>query len=148
LIWFFHIAFSVPWFLIRDFNETLKRNEINSGYFNLAGSRHFQSFLDLLEYPLTGHRYTWFRGRSMSRMDHAFSSPDCHVKFSGLFLTRLPRGLSDDCELLLGNKDHKWGWKPFCFMDSTWLWESLCESGCFQFSGRFKLLKKRSYLAQ
>ncbi|KAJ6913996.1 hypothetical protein NC651_016296 [Populus alba x Populus x berolinensis] len=55
----------------------------------------------------------------MSRMDHAFSSPDCYVKFSGLFLTRLPRELSDDCELLLGNKDHKWGWKPFCFMDRS-----------------------------
>lgn len=49
-------AFSVPWFLLRDFNER------NSGYFNLADSRHFQSFSDLLRVPSHGtqiHLVPW-----------------------------------------------------------------------------------------
>jgi hypothetical protein len=86
-------AFEVPVFLVGDFNETLHPSERSSGYLNVTGSKAFKSFLsnrDFIEYPLVGHRYTWFWGRSMSRIDRTFASPSCLLEYPLLSLTRYP----------------------------------------------------------
>jgi len=58
-------AFVTPLFIVGDFNETLHQCESNSGYLNGIGSTDFKRFIsncNLLEYPLSGHRYTRFHG--------------------------------------------------------------------------------------
>jgi len=107
-------------FIVGDFNETLHQYERNSGFLNAIGSADFKRFIsscNLLEYSLSGHRYTRFHGTSMSRIDRAFATPDSHLKFSGLLLSRLPRGLSDHCPIILGQQCQTWGWKPFRFLN-------------------------------
>ncbi|XP_011048001.1 PREDICTED: uncharacterized protein LOC105142186 [Populus euphratica] len=109
-------AFEIPLFLGGDSNETLNQNDRSSRCMNEVGSRDFSSFhssSDLLEYPLSGHRYTRFSGHSISCVDRAFASPECHLKFSMLTLTRRSRGLSDHCQMMLGVQNQDWGWKPF-----------------------------------
>lgn len=70
--------------LVGDFNETLRASEGSSGYLNRQGSWAFRNLIfecDLMEYPLQGHRFTWFRGKSKSRIDRAFASPAVHQQF-------------------------------------------------------------------
>ena len=117
-----------PMFIVGDFNETLHQYERNSGFSNAIGSADFKRFIsssNLLEYSLSGHRYTRFHATSMSRIDRAFATPDCHLKFSGLLLmSRLPRGLSDHCPIILGLQRQTWGWEPFRFL-SCWVSQPL-----------------------
>ena len=54
----------------------------------------------------------------MSRIDRAFASPACHLQFPDMVLTRLSRGLSNHCQLVLGPTTQNWGWKPFRFFNS------------------------------
>lgn len=97
-------AFELPLVVIGDFNETLLPNERSSGNLNLSGSTSFRRFIsdcELVEYNMQGHRFTWFRGGSMSRIDRAFASPEFQLQFPSLSLCRYPRGMSDHCQLLL-----------------------------------------------
>jgi hypothetical protein len=108
-------------------NETL--NACGSrGFLNLASAKDFKSFIntyDLLEYHLHGHRYTWCRGSSMSRIDRAFASPACHRQFPDMVLTRFSRGLSNHCQLVLGPTTQNWGWKLLTFGYTIWdLWRA------------------------
>lgn len=137
-------------------NETL--NACGSrGFLNSASSKDFKSFIntyDLLEYHLHGHRYTWCRGSSMSRIDRAFASPACHRQFPDMVLTRFSRGLSNHCQLVLGPTTQNWGWKPFRFFNG-WVYhlrfmkgsEEFWRESCRQFPGRFSLVEKLSYVA-
>jgi hypothetical protein len=135
-------AFDVPLFLMGDFYETLLPEERSIGYINHVECRDLKKFLaicNLMEYPLSGHRFTWFRGGSMNRIDRSFSSPDCHLQFNDLMSRRLP----DHRQLLLGYQEQIKGWKPFRFLD-CWLThpqfmpqiESRWDSDCKQFPGR------------
>jgi hypothetical protein len=97
-------AFVTPLFIVGDFNETLHQCESNSGYLNGIGSTDFKRFIsncNLLEYPLSGHRYTRFHGNSMWRTDRAFATPYFHLTFSGLLLSRFPQEFSDHCPMIL-----------------------------------------------
>jgi hypothetical protein len=99
--------------------ETLHFKDTSNGYINVRGSKAFKFFLnccDLLEYPFHGHRYTWFRGSLMSRIDRDFATPDCFLHFPDLSFSRYPRGLSDHCHLVIGSAIQKWGWRPFRFL--------------------------------
>jgi hypothetical protein len=134
--------------------ETLHFKDTSNGYINVRGSKAFKFFLnccDLLEYPFHGHRYTWFRGSLMSRIDRDFATPDCFLHFPDLSFSRYPRGLSDHCHLVIGSAIQKWGWRPFRFLDCwvshPWFmkyldsfWE---ECGC-TFHGTFQLIRKLS----
>jgi hypothetical protein len=86
-------SFEVPMFLAGDFNENLHPSERSSGNLNVSGSKAiFKSFLsnyDLIEYPLAKHHYTWFRGRSMSRIDRDFApSSSSILQYPSLTLTK------------------------------------------------------------
>ncbi|XP_073263045.1 uncharacterized protein [Populus alba] len=108
---------------------------------------------ELVEFNLQGHRFTWFRGGSMSRIDKAFASPDFHLQFPSLSLCRYPRGLSDHCQLLLQSPEVDWGWKPFHFIN-CWLshpsfltdFEALWSESCKEFPA--SLRKGRNYISK
>lgn len=107
-------AFDIPWVMIGDFNETLAKGEGNSRFINAAGSNDLKRFLDscnLIEHALTGHSFTCFRGGSMSRIDRAFSSPECHSHFRD----------SIHGQLIVGNHEQDKGWKPLRFIE-CWLY--------------------------
>jgi len=102
-----HAFSDYPWFLIGDFNETLSKTDRSSGLLDKRGATEFQTFIDdceLVEYPMVNHRFTWFRGGSMSRLDRAFAHTQCLSHFSSLKLIRLDHGLSDHCPLIVGKE--------------------------------------------
>jgi hypothetical protein len=145
-------AFELPLVVIGDFNETLLPNERSSGNLNLSGSTSFRRFIsdcELVEYNMQGHRFTWFRGGSMSRIDKAFASPEFQLQFPSLSLCRYPRGMSDHCQLLLQSPKVDWEWKPFRFIN-CWLshpsfltdFEALWSDSCKEFPGEYSLIKK------
>jgi hypothetical protein len=118
-----HAFLDYPWFLVGDFNETLSKTDRSSGLLDRRGASEFQTFIygcELIEYPLVNHRFTWFRGGSMSRLDRAFAHTQCLSHFSSLKLIRLDHGLSDHCPLIVGKEQVNWGWKPFKCLD-CWL---------------------------
>jgi hypothetical protein len=97
-------AFELPLVVLGDFNETLHTHERSSGHLNLSGSTSFLRFIfdcELVEFNMQGHRFTWFKGGSISRIDKAFASPDFELLFLFLSLFRYPRGMSDHSQLLL-----------------------------------------------
>jgi len=68
-------AFDLSLVLLGDFNETLHAYERSSGHLNLSGLTSFRRFIsdcELVEFNMQGHRFTWFRGGSMSCIDRAF----------------------------------------------------------------------------
>jgi endonuclease/exonuclease/phosphatase family metal-dependent hydrolase len=92
------------WFLIGDFNTTLSNSDRNCGLLDRRYASKFQAFIDgcdLVEYPLRNHRFTWFRGGSMSRLDRSFAHTQCLSHFSSLKLIRLDHGLSDHYPMLV-----------------------------------------------
>jgi len=118
-----HAFSNYPWFLIGDFNETLSKADRSSDLLDRRGASEFQAFIDgceLVEYPLVNHRFNWFRGSSMNRLDRAFAHTQCLSHFSSLKLIRLDHGLSDHCPILVGKEQVNWGWKPFKCLD-CWL---------------------------
>ena len=77
-------AFELPLVVLGNFNKTLHAHERSSGHLNSSGSTSFRKFIsdcELVEFNLQGHRFTWFRGGSMSRIDRAFASPDFQLQF-------------------------------------------------------------------
>jgi len=71
-----HAFLDHPCFLMGDFNETLSNADRSSRLLDRRGASEFQAFIDgcdLVEYPLVNHRFTWFRGGFMSRLDRAFA---------------------------------------------------------------------------
>jgi endonuclease/exonuclease/phosphatase family metal-dependent hydrolase len=68
--------------------------------------QHFSVFIednDLVDSPLCGRRYTWFRGDgiSMSRIDRYLLSEDWCLPWPNCIQVALLRGLSDHCPLQL-----------------------------------------------
>jgi len=150
-------AFEVPWIIAGDFNETLSQKDRNSGICHPAGSNSFSRFLqtcELTEYPLAEGYFTWFRGRSKSKLDRMFANSSYHLHFPSLSLRRLPREFSDHCPLILSSflQDH--GWRPFRFLD-CWtqypnfkhIIENFWNDACSLHPGRFKFLKKLNHIA-
>jgi len=67
---------------------------------------HFSHFIDengLIDLPLCGRRYTWFKGdgTSMSRIDRFLLSEEWCLQWSNCLQIALLRGLSDHCLLQL-----------------------------------------------
>ncbi|XP_073265324.1 uncharacterized protein [Populus alba] len=149
-------AFELPLVVLGDFNKTLHAHERSSGHLNSSGSTSFHKFIsdcELVEFNLQGHRFTWFRGGSMNRIDRAFASPDFQLQFPSLSLCRYPRGMSDHCQLLLQSPEVDWGWKPFRFIN-CWLshpsfltdFEALWSESCKEFP--VSLRKGRNYISK
>ncbi|XP_025669884.1 uncharacterized protein [Arachis hypogaea] len=63
-------------------------------------------------------KYTWFRGRSCSRIDRVLVNIEWTEKFSDIRLKGGPRGLSDHCPLILEVTRIGGGPRPFRSLDS------------------------------
>ncbi|KAG6740224.1 hypothetical protein POTOM_055664 [Populus tomentosa] len=150
-------AFPILWLMVGDFNETLNQIDRSSGYLHIKGSSAFRNFLDschLIEYQLAGGYFTWFRNCLMSKLDRAFSDESFLLQFSNVMLHRLPREMSDHCPLLVSDSLLESGYRPFKFLD-CWLQfpnfkiiiRGFWFDGCTAFPGRFRFLKKLSFVA-
>jgi hypothetical protein len=77
----------------------------------------FNRFIDdnfLVDLPLCGHRFTWYRGDdlSMSRLDRFLLSEEWCLSWPNCRQTTQLRGLSDHCALVLASDEENWGRRP------------------------------------
>ena len=106
-----------------NFNEVRCRKERRSvsnygGVMDFAPFNHFIDENALLDLPLYGRNFTWYKGdgKSMSRIDRFLLSEDwCLVWPNCLQIAQL-RGLSDHCPLLLSVDGEDWGLRPSRFL--------------------------------
>ena len=109
--------------LCGDFNAVCCVEERRSVGYALrhAGSAAFNGLIDnnyLVDLPLWGRSYTWFRGyrRSMSRINRFLLSGRCCLTWTNCFQTATSRGLSDHCPLELSVDEEFWSTRPFCML--------------------------------
>jgi hypothetical protein len=69
---------------------------------------------DLLDLPLCGRRFTWYKGdgTSMSMIDHFLLSEDWWLQWPNCIQVALLRSLSDHCPLQLSVDEENWGPRP------------------------------------
>ena len=107
------------WCVCGDFNAIRSQVERKSrmvGTF-VEDYSDFNQFIDnniLLDLPLCGRNYTWFRGDgiSMSRLNRFLLSEDWCALWPNLLQRALNRGLSDHCPILLSVDEFNWGPRP------------------------------------
>jgi len=102
-----------------DFNAILRAEERRSvsSVPQYAGIDGFNAFIDsnlLVDLPLRGRTFTWFRGdgRSMSHIDRILLSEKWCSTWPTCFQLAVSRGLSDHCPLVLAIDCQNWGPKP------------------------------------
>nr|KYP32205.1 Putative ribonuclease H protein At1g65750 family [Cajanus cajan] len=118
---------SCLWCIVGDFN-TVRRLEERKGGFGDHGARDMEEFnsfiteMELIDVPLVGKRFTWFRsdGSIMSRLDRVLVSESWSAHWGAGFVKVIPRDVSDHCPLILNHKVLNWGPKPFRF-NNCWL---------------------------
>ncbi|KEH33181.1 endonuclease/exonuclease/phosphatase family protein [Medicago truncatula] len=102
-----------------DFNAVRsvdERRSVRNGLTS-ADCASFNGFIDdnmLVDLPLHGRKFTWFKGdgRSMSGLDRFLLSEDWCVLWPNCNQVALLRGLSDHCPLLLTVDEENWGPRP------------------------------------
>ncbi|GAU17467.1 hypothetical protein TSUD_340100 [Trifolium subterraneum] len=77
----------------------------------------FNRFIEdntLLDLPLCGRKFTWFKGDglSMSRLDRFLLSGDWCLTWPNFSQVARMRGLSDHCPLVLSANEENWGPRP------------------------------------
>ncbi|GAU27978.1 hypothetical protein TSUD_373730 [Trifolium subterraneum] len=110
---------SVAWCLLGDFNairsnEEWKSRAVNNSNDNLVPFNQFINDNSLIDLPLRGRKFTWYRGDglSMSRLDRFLLSDAWINSFPNCVEEALPRGLSDHCPIFLYMDEQNWGTKP------------------------------------
>jgi len=144
-----------------DFNAVrgMEERRSVSSAFNQAGLDNFNGFMVnnfLVDLPLRGRTYTWYRGdgRSMSRIDRFLLSEQWCLTWSNCIQMAVSRGLSDHCPLVLAVDIQNWGPKPVrmlkCWADfpgydsfvrDTWRSLQICGWGSFVLKEKLKSLK-------
>ncbi|CAJ2627870.1 unnamed protein product [Trifolium pratense] len=102
-----------------DFNAVRSLDERRSANEGYRPSDHtpFNRFIDdntLIDLPLCGRKYTWFKGdgRSMSRLDRFLLSGEWCLTWPNCTQAARMRGLSDHCPLVLVADEENWGPRP------------------------------------
>jgi len=144
-----------------DFNAVRHVEERRSvgNHFCQARSANYNLFIEdnlLVDLPLRGRNFTWFRGdgRSMSRIDRFLLSDKWCQTWPNCFQMAMSRGLSDHCPLVLSIDVENWGPKPLRLLKCWELlpgyasfvrdkWRSLQVDGWggFVLKEKFKLVK-------
>nr|XP_025678990.1 uncharacterized protein LOC112778943 [Arachis hypogaea] len=104
--------------------------------------------LELVDLLLSDQKFTWFRGRSCSRIDRILVSLEWLEEFLDTRMKGGPRGLSDHCLLILEDTRVSMGPRPFRNLDSWFThgeflrmvkdeWRNLGDS---QFTNKLKAL--------
>jgi exonuclease III len=105
--------------LCGDFNpiRSLEERRYVKGSHAVNDFASFNKFIDdcvLIDLPLNGRKFTWFKGdgRSMSRLDRFLLSEEWCLLWPNCFHVAHLRGLSDHCPILLSVDDQNWGPRP------------------------------------
>jgi len=102
-----------------DFNAIRcreKRRSVSEGFLSLDFA-HFNSFIGdniLVDLPLGGRNFTWFKGdsKSMSRIDHFLLYEEWCLLWPNCLQFAHMRGLLDHCALVLSIDEENWGPRP------------------------------------
>ena len=80
----------------------------------IADFNHLIVHNSLIDLPIRGRSFTWFRGdgRSMSRIDKFLLSESWCTTWPNCYQMASARGLSDHCPLELSVDEENWGPKP------------------------------------
>ncbi|XP_025628356.1 uncharacterized protein [Arachis hypogaea] len=111
----------VPSCFIGDFNEVVNVEERKDAASLSRATKEFKLWIQdmhLVDLPLMDRKYTWFRGRSCSRIDRAMVTVDWLEVFPETRLRGGPRGLSDHCPIIVEENMMSRGPKPFRSLDS------------------------------
>ncbi|XP_057755950.1 uncharacterized protein LOC130975138 [Arachis stenosperma] len=90
----------VPSCYMGDFNEIMHVEERQGTDILPRSTEEFRSWVQdmhLVDLPLTDRKFTWFRGRSCSRIDRALVSVEWLEEFPETRICDGPRDLSDHC---------------------------------------------------
>ncbi|XP_025665082.1 uncharacterized protein [Arachis hypogaea] len=94
----------IPFCFLGDFNEILQVEDRKGATSLMASSEEFKEWvrdMQLIDLPLTDRKYTWFRGRSCSRIDRVMVNVEWTEVFPDIRIKGGPRGLSDHCPVIM-----------------------------------------------
>ncbi|XP_015954715.1 uncharacterized protein LOC107479077 [Arachis duranensis] len=110
----------VPVCLLGDFNEILHVEE-RKGASSLTGTaedfKDWVQDMQLMDLSLNDRKFTWFRGRSCSRIDRVLVTVEWMEEFLEIRLKGGPRGLLDHCPLIVEDPLRNWHKENFGNMD-------------------------------
>ncbi|KAL8477025.1 hypothetical protein ACS0TY_029364 [Phlomoides rotata] len=130
---------------IREVNERVgRREEVNHRDINLF--EDFISLSGLIELPLRGRRYTWYRpdGTCKSKLDRMLANVDWLSWRPDLKLKGLGRSVSDHCPLILVHSITDWAPKPFNFFNG-WLVHPDFRNLCISELDKYNISGWKSY---
>jgi hypothetical protein len=103
-----------------DFNvvQGVEERRIVGSLSRVLGADLFNRFIYtdvLVDLPLLGRRFTWYRGdgHSMSHLDRFVLSENWCLQWPNCIQVAQLRGLSDHCAVVLSVDEQNWGPKPF-----------------------------------
>ncbi|XP_077249344.1 uncharacterized protein LOC143888833 [Tasmannia lanceolata] len=120
---------SYPWCIGGDFNKirsVCERLGCRRANQNMAAFATFISKHNIIDLPLSGARFTWSRGESLSRIDRFLICPGWLNLAPEVLQKTLVHSVSDHCPLLLDPRMESWGPPPFRF-EISWLQIPLME---------------------
>ncbi|KAL4278976.1 hypothetical protein GQ457_03G033020 [Hibiscus cannabinus] len=100
----------VPVIIGGDFNTVKSSEEKLGGEANFQATNDFLEFIqknNLVDLPLAGSKYTWFRGGSnvsANRLDRFLISPEIFASHPSFIQVAMPRSLSDHNPILLSEE--------------------------------------------
>lgn len=147
--------------LCGDFNYVRSSEERCSvrGSLGIEGYAPFNDFIvdnALIDLPLCGRKFTWFKGngRSMSRLDRFLLSGEWCLLWPNCVQAAHLRGLSDHCPIELSVDNENWGPRPVrllkCWQDTPgynnfvrqkWISFQVSGWGGYVLKEKFKLIK-------
>ncbi|KAK7268946.1 hypothetical protein RIF29_21657 [Crotalaria pallida] len=109
-----------PMMIMEDFNEILCPSERKGCSRLQASAEDFQEWVSdmcLIDLPLLGRKFTWYRNNSASKLDRIFVEAEWVSRFPEMKLWGLNRSISNHCPLLLECSKVNRGPKPFRSLD-------------------------------
>ncbi|XP_072084416.1 uncharacterized protein [Arachis hypogaea] len=110
-----------PCYFLGDFNEIVQVEERQGNDTLPSSAEDFKNWISdmgLEDLPITDRKFTWFRGRSCSRIDRALVNLEWLEVFPETRLRGGPRGLSDHCPIIVEVNRQRDGPRPFRSLDS------------------------------
>ncbi|XP_072071906.1 uncharacterized protein [Arachis hypogaea] len=113
-----------------DFNEIVHVEERKDAASLPRSAEDFKSWIQdmqLVDLLLTNQKFTWFRGRSCSRIDRALVNVEWLDEFPATRVRGGPRDLSDHCPIIVEDNKQRGSPRPFRSLHSWFTHEGfLC----------------------